>query len=214
MKFSEYRPILDGTPETQGMEYRSSVFWLNMWRYPRMLVSLGENKDPVIRVPANVPTEHDCTPPVAVIAGTAFRGNETVTDIILPPSVSELRAGAFANCRRLKRITIPKNVTVIPEAAFANCRDLEDVYYEGSREEWQKVRIVHDKYEVDLTGELIPGTPVETVRDERLTHIPGNEPLYSCNIHFNCDLGERRPVPELRLYAGGSEITEFFKVKG
>ncbi|MBO4838650.1 MAG: leucine-rich repeat domain-containing protein [Lachnospiraceae bacterium] len=214
IKFSEYKKILDSTPESEGLEFKSRYFWHNMWRYPRILVSLGDNKDPVIRVPAEVETQYNCKPPVTAVSGSAFRGNETVTDIILPPSVSSIGTGAFANCTHLKRITIPKKVTCIPEAAFGNCRELEDIYYEGSREEWSRVRIVHEKHEVGLTGELIPGTPVEVVRDERLEHIPGNEALYCCNIHLNCDLGESGADPQLHLYVGGKEITEAFTVKG
>ena len=214
MKFSEYKTIMDTVPETEDLEFKSAVFWLNMWRYPRLLVSLGENKDAVIRVPAKVATEYGATPPVTVISGKAFRGNETVTDIILPPSVSRIGEGAFANCTHLKRITLPKKITRIPRAAFGNCGELEDVYYEGSREEWQQVEILHHKYEVDLTGRLIPGSPVEKLANERWTHIPGNEPLFCCNIHFGCDLGESGPNPELHLYAGGTEITDLFKVRG
>ena len=140
MKFTEYKTIMDETPEAKGLEFKSSVFWLNMWRYPRMLVSLGDNTDAVIRIPAEVPTEYGATPPVTVISGKAFRGNETVTDIILPPSVSRIGEGAFANCVHLKRITIPKKVTHIPRAAFGNCWELEDVYYEGSRKSGSRWR--------------------------------------------------------------------------
>ena len=75
------------------------------------------------------------------------------------------------------------------------------------------MEILHRKYEVDLTGELIPGSPVEKLANERWTHIAGNEPLYCCNIHFGCDLGKGKPNPEYHLYAGGMEITEIFTVR-
>ena len=72
---------------------------------------------------------------------------------------------------------------------------------------------LYEKYEVDTTGELIPGTPVEKLKDERLTHILGNEPLYCCNIHLNCDLGPEVKSPELVLRAGHTDIAGLFTVK-
>ncbi len=213
IKFSEYKEVMDSTAETEGMEYKPAYFWLHPWQYPRILISLGDNTGPVIRVPAKVETDHGYRTPVTVIGGNAFRGNESVTDIILPPSVERFGEGAFAGCIHLKRITIPKKVKRIPEAAFANCWELEDVYYEGSKEEWKRIEIVREKYDVGLTGELIPGTPVEKIQDERLEHIPGNEALYCCNIHLNCDLGKSVTNPQLHLYVGGQEITEAFTVK-
>ena len=213
MVFSEYKKTMDATPETEGLEFESAVFWLNMFRYPRILVSINNCPDTVIRVPVRVETEHGYVPPVSTISGKAFRGNETVTDIILPPGVSSLGKGAFVNCTHLKRITIPRKVKKIPEACFGNCWELEDVYYEGSREEWKQIEIVNEKYEVDTTGELIPGTPVEKLANERLTHIPGNEPLFCCNVHFNCDLGPDVGSPEFWLKAGHTDITDLFTVK-
>ena len=213
IKFSEYKEMMDNTAETEGMEYKPAFLWLHPWQYPRILVSLGESSSQVIRVPAKVETEYGYMTSVTVIGGKAFRGNESVTDIILPPDVERFGEGAFANCIHLKRITIPRKVKRIPKAAFANCWELEDVYYGGSKEEWKQIEIVREKYEVGLTGELIPGTPVEKNKDERLEHIPGNEALFCCNVHLNCDLGESGTNPQFNLYVGGKEITDAFTVK-
>lgn len=43
---------------------------------------------------------------------------------------------------------------------------LEDVYFEGTMEEWNRINIIHHKYEVEF-GQLIPGTPVQEVKAER-----------------------------------------------
>ena len=110
-----------------------------------------------------------------------------MTDIILPSGIDHLPdGGAFAGCRNLKRITIPRRISYIGPGTFEGCDSLEDVYYEGTPEEWKKVSIVCKKHEIEF-GPLIPGSPVETVTAERYVHIPGNEALFRANIHFRCN---------------------------
>ena len=73
------------------------------------------------------------------------------------------------------------------EGTFAGCKQLEDVYFEGTMEEWNRIHIIHHKHEVEF-GQLIPGTPVQEVKAERMIFIPGNEAIFSANIHFLCRL--------------------------
>lgn len=68
---------------------------------------------------------------------------------------------------------------------------------------------VQHQHEVELGG-LISGTPVHRIESERWMHIPGNEPLFSANIHFNCQIGEI-PCPEFHVRTGGKDITDAFR---
>ena len=98
----------------------------------------------------------------------------------------------------MKRITIPKCVKRIEENAFKKCERLEDVYYEGTLEEWRKIDIVSEKYEVEF-GEFYPGTPIQKIRNAELRHIPGNEALFRATIHINCNLDEMIPHGDARM---------------
>ena len=80
---------------------------------------------------------------------------------------------------------MPKRVKEIKRNAFAGCDSLEDVYYEGTREEWEKIVIYKGKRVIEM-GNLIPGTPVCEVVDDYEKHDPGNDALLKANIHFNC----------------------------
>ena len=80
---------------------------------------------------------------------------------------------------------LPKAVKIIRERTFVNCESLENVYYEGTPEEWSQIQIMHHKHEVTF-GEPIPGTPINRIVSERMVHIPGNDALLTANIHFNC----------------------------
>ena len=62
-----------------------------------------------------------------------------VEEIILPSSINIIPKYAFEKCENLKKIIIPKSITSISDWAFLNCKNLNDVYYEGTIEEWNKI---------------------------------------------------------------------------
>ena len=141
---------------------------------------------PIIKIPPTAQNKYGDVLSVIKVGGAAFRGNESVTDILLSSSVGYIAEGAFAGCRNLRNITIPKNVCRIPQRTFDGCVSLENIFYEGTRAEWERMYIIDTKCETDF-GELIPGTPTHRLIEKRQIHIPGNEALFTATIHFQCD---------------------------
>lgn len=217
MNWNEYREIIINTPYTEELIYAPVAVWLHMDNMPVGVISSGDTKDKIIKIPETIVNKYGKTVPVTAIGRNAFRnGNITdaasplsvkrdgksiaiesgakafltqntgaITDIIIPFSVTAIYQGAFADCRGLERITIPKAVKKIGQGAFGNCAALTDICYEGSPDEWKEIEIAHRKHEAEL-GELTPGSPVQEKVAERYIHIPGNEPVFSANIHFFC----------------------------
>lgn len=68
-----------------------------------------------------------------------FESCSGLTEIVLPPTVEIINGGAFTNCTELKSITIPSSVKFIGRNAFGNCVNLKDVYYQGTKEQWEKI---------------------------------------------------------------------------
>ena len=64
-----------------------------------------------------------------------------LTSITIPSNVTEISQSAFAYCASLKEIQIPSSVAKIDFAAFYNCEALTDVYYSGTKEQWDKINI-------------------------------------------------------------------------
>ena len=86
---------------------------------------------------------------VKTIDQAAFSNCSSLTSITILDGVATIGWGAFSDCYSLTSITIPDSVTSIGNNAFYGSR-LTDVYYGGSRAEWNKIRI--DTYNDQLWG--------------------------------------------------------------
>lgn len=75
-----------------------------------------------------------------------FHHCEKLQEIVIPDNVTRINEFAFydtplAAYKGLEKITIPKSVVVIENNAFNGCGKLADVYYSGTKEDWDKIDI-------------------------------------------------------------------------
>ena len=64
-----------------------------------------------------------------------------ITELIIPQGVSVIENGAFRGSKNLTRVSIPTSVTEIKYGAFRNCEKLTDVYYTGTKTQWEAITI-------------------------------------------------------------------------
>ena len=91
---------------------------------------------------------------VTSIGDSAFCGCTGLTSVTIPASMTSIGSNAFSHCSGLTSVTIPDSVTSIGPSAFYDCSALTDVYYGGSRAEWNKIGIIGRNND-QLTGATI-----------------------------------------------------------
>lgn len=105
--------------------------------------------------------------------------NRMITDLILPAQLKSIPETALNGCTNLRTIWIPRTMTRIEAGTFRDCAALTDVFYEGTREEWDRLHIITYRESVTSTGH---GAKFRGTR----TPIPGNEALFRATLHFDC----------------------------
>lgn len=66
--------------------------------------------------------------------------------------VIKISSGAFSNRDDIQSVVIPSSVTLIAESAFYNCTALTDIYFNGSREQWDNLIILPYRNEMALNA--------------------------------------------------------------
>ena len=78
---------------------------------------------------------------VTSIGENAFEDCNDLISITLPENVTCIEHGAFLDCKGLTSITLSAGVTKIEVNAFFGCKQLTDVYYDGTKEQWNDIDI-------------------------------------------------------------------------
>ena len=73
-----------------------------------------------------------------------YLDGEKITDLIIPDDITSISSNAFWGNKALTSITIPTSVTNIQESAFECCYRLTDIYYRGTKDEWEKIKYAPD----------------------------------------------------------------------
>ncbi|MDR3313322.1 MAG: leucine-rich repeat protein [Oscillospiraceae bacterium] len=82
----------------------------------------------VLRIPAMAKAPGQSSPHAVIAIGAgAFEGCQTITKVIIPPTIRSIGANAFRNCASLAEATLPANLTALPNELFKGCTALASV---------------------------------------------------------------------------------------
>ena len=83
---------------------------------------------------------------ITFIGRDIFNRCNNLETAVLSGTITEIPYGTFSYCGKLNKVVIPASVTKIADAAFQDCYELKDVYYGGSKSDWEKVVIGKHNY--------------------------------------------------------------------
>lgn len=166
-------------------------------------VLFSKDKTELIQYPiGNTRTSYTIPDGVTSVEELAFYNCKSLKSITIPDNVKNIAQEAFALCSNLESVTIgrnsaiiinkrafssctslavltiPKSLTVIESDVFSDCDNINDVYYEGSKADWNNFRIgsnngtlltakVHYNYKYNNAG---------------ATETPDNTPDYDASV--------------------------------
>ena len=166
----------------------------------------------------------DITIPNSVtrIGARAFQSCDKLISIVIPNSVKNLDY-AFEGCFDLTSVTIPASVAVIKANTFKGCMALSDIWYAGSKAEWQEILIADVSLDENgkADGMILKENNHETDAFPNITIHYGREDV-GLSVHFRnaggesvANLDNQRTIrPDISLVdpdaPGGMEIVNLF----
>ena len=156
-----YKRQIPDSVKSLGSSAFSSCTALKSVTLPKSLSSIGDN------------TFDSCTSleqitlPEAVreIGMDAFMGCSSLKSLNIPNGVECLKGRIVCLCTSLERISLPASLKIIESEAFLDCSGLKDVYFGGTRAQWNAISIGSDNdilesASIHFTGEY-PFTDVK-----------------------------------------------------
>jgi len=78
---------------------------------------------------------------ISEIGKGVFYACTSLASVDVPDTVTKIGDGAFKGCTALGELVIPASVAEVGNNAFADCASLEKIYYKGTSEEFNAIKI-------------------------------------------------------------------------
>ncbi len=168
---------------------------------------------------------------IAKIEGEMFFWCTRLEELTIPDRVTTIDAGCFRGCGKLKAVTIPVGMTNIESEAFWGCESLTDVYYSGTKKQWEQIKIeasgneyllhatIHYKEDPtptppEPTTPEEPILPAATTAKQELERLLSGDPL-SLEPTFHHYLSqEQTDILESYLYTWLADINYTYRYAG
>lgn len=65
--------------------------------------------------------------------------SDNISSVVFSSDIASIGDYAFCDCSKITSITIPNSITSIGNSAFSGCSGLAEVYYSGTKADWNKI---------------------------------------------------------------------------
>lgn len=97
---------------------------------------------------------------VEFVESTTFTSpQKSIKKVTIPDSVTRIGDGVFYKYISLESITLPDSVTSIGREAFASCSSLADIYYTGTKTQWNAIT-KGDNWNYNMGSNVSGGTKI------------------------------------------------------
>lgn len=156
------------------------------------------------------------------IGNYSFGNCSSLESLIIPSTITEIGQGAFTNCKNIKNVTIPKSVVIFGKNAFSSVSNIETTTYEGTLEDWFKIRFEEGESAPVSADKLILASELLTdlVIPEGVESVPagslaGYRGLVSITIPSTCKTVEQEAfygcynVTSITIQEGVTDLGDF-----
>lgn len=188
---------------SHGLDYCDSLTYIIS---EKEAVITGYNGDPKV---INFPSQINGVP-VTAIRENAFYKCDSLEEIIVPQSVSEIGHHAFFECKSLKTATINGRISEVSEGLFYGCNNLESININAAPSLVDDYAFFgcHSLNEFDLPMSVIDIGTYSFADCSNLSDISLNNKLKNIEPYsfYNCDSLAKINLPESLLAVGKCAI--------
>jgi len=94
----------------------------------------------LIKANTKISGDYAVKPGTLTIASSAFERCSNLVSVEFPDSIRNIGNNAFASCKKLTEIKLPLSIQSLGDNVFRGT-NITDIYYEGSKADWDKVSI-------------------------------------------------------------------------
>lgn len=93
-----------------------------------------------------------------------WSGIDNITSVRINEGITKVGIGAFSGMTEVSEITIFDTLTEISKNAFENCEALTDIYYSGTQDEWNGIR-------VNVGNDPLTNARLHLLNDDRIAQV-------------------------------------------
>ena len=113
---------------------------------------------------------------VVEIGSNAFDYCWDMKELTISNSLNCINRRVFASCENLTTVKLSNSVTKIEDSAFEECEDIKDVYFDGTKAQWDSIEIDSDDNLLKANIHILQEEPTTETQPTTINTIPSTTP--------------------------------------